>query len=301
MTAAVREAANAKINLFLHITGRRPDGYHTLQSLVVFAALGDTVTAEPSGMLSLSLDGPFGDLLEVSEDNLVLRAALALQDRAYARRGERPGAALLLTKRLPIASGIGGGSADAAATLRALDRLWALALPDDEMLALALSLGADIPVCLGSRTRLMSGIGEGLDDVPALPPVWLVMANPLKGLETRGVFAARDPEATSRSVPIPGVFASAAALAGWLKAETRNDLSAAARSLMPEIGRIEDALRALPGALHAGMSGSGATCFALFAERGAALDGARALRSTEPGWWVEAGEMRDRDDGPAFA
>ncbi len=296
MTAAIREAANAKINLFLHVTGRRPDGYHTLQSLVVFADVGDTVTAEPSGMLSLSLDGPFGDLLEVSEDNLVLRAALTLQDRAFARRGDRPGAALLLTKRLPVASGIGGGSADAAATLRALNRLWGLALPDDEMQALALSLGADVPVCLGSRACVMSGIGETLTDIPTLPPVWVVMANPLRGLETRGVFSVRDPKAVSLLVTLPEKFSSAAALADWLATETRNDLSVAARSILPEISNIENALRALPGALYTGMSGSGATCFALFTERSEALKGARTLRVNAPDWWVEAGAIRNHDE-----
>ena len=291
----MREAANAKINLFLHITGQRPDGYHTLQSLVAFADIGDTVTAEPSAMLSLSLDGPFGDVLEVSADNLVLRAALALQDRSFALRGERPGAALLLTKRLPVASGIGGGSADAAATLRVLNRLWGLHLPDDEMETLALSLGADVPVCLGSRARMMSGIGEDLADIPALPPVWIVMANPLRGLETRGVFAARDQKVISQPLTMPESFATAAALAEWLSAKTRNDLSTAARSILPEIGDIETALRTLPGALYTGMSGSGATCFALFAERGPALDAARTLRTARPKWWVEAGALQNRD------
>ncbi len=243
-------------------------------------------------MLSLSIDGPFGDLLEISEDNLVLRAALALQDLAFARKKSRPGAALLLTKRLPIASGIGGGSADAAATLRALDRLWALNLADREMETLALSLGADVPVCLGSRARMMSGIGENLDNVPALPPIWIVMANPLRGLDTRSVFASRSPKDVSIPLTMPERITSASMLAGWLSAETCNDLSAAAKSILPEIENIESALRALPRALYVGMSGSGATCFALFAERGEALKGAQTLRAAEPQWWVEAGEIR---------
>ena len=284
----VSEPARAKINLFLHVTGRRPDGYHTLRSLVVFADAADTVTAERSEMLSLSLAGPFGDLLDAGGDNLVLRAALALQDRAFARTGRRPGAALLLTKRLPVASGIGGGSADAAASLRALDRLWGLGTPDPEMEALALSLGADVPVCLGSRARMMGGIGDRLEDAPALPPFWLVLANPMRGLETRAVFGARAPTPPSPPVTIPDRFASAADLAGWLARETRNDLADAARSLMPEIGRIETALAALPGALHTGMSGSGATCFALFGDGKTAAEGARTLRASERGWWVEA-------------
>jgi len=284
----VIEPARAKINLFLHVTGMRPDGYHRLQSLVVFADIGDTITAEPSAMLSLSLDGPFGDVLEVSEDNLVLRAALALQDRA----GPRDGAALLLTKRLPVASGIGGGSADAAATLRGLSRLWSLEISDAELEAMALPLGADVPVCIGSRARMMGGIGEVLDEAPALPPVWMVLVNPMRGLETRAVFAARDAAATSRPVSPPPRFDSAQDLAAWLSQETGNDLSAAARSLLPEITRIEAALGAQAGALHVGMSGSGATCYALFATREAAVAGAKALRSAERDWWVEAGPMR---------
>jgi len=285
------EPARAKINLFLHVTGRRADGYHTLQSLVAFADIGDTVTAEPSGMLSLSLDGPFGDLLEVSEDNLVLRAALALQDVAHARTGRRPGAALLLTKRLPLASGIGGGSADAAATLRVLSRLWDLPLSEDERIALALRLGADVPVCLDSRTRMMAGIGDRLTPAPALPPVWIVLANPGRGLETRGMFAARGEAAFTSPMTVPASFASPHDLTDWLARETRNDLEGVARNAMPEIGEMESALCALPGALHAGMSGSGATCFALFADNAAAVEGARTLRDAHGGWWVEAGAL----------
>jgi len=291
MDITVSEPAPAKINLFLHVTGRRADGYHLLQSLVVFAGIGDTVTAERSAMLSLSLAGPFGDVLEVSEDNLVLRAALALQDRVHRRTGARPGAALLLTKRLPVASGIGGGSADAAATLRALARLWALDIPPTELEALALPLGADVPVCIGARARMMGGIGDRLDDIPALPPVWIVLANPMRGIETRSVFAARDAGAVTAPLALPARFASAAELADWLARETRNDLAPAARSILPDIARIEGALGALPGALHAGMSGSGATCFALFATRGAAAEGAQALRAAEPGWWIEAAAL----------
>lgn len=287
----VREPARAKVNLFLHVTGRRADGYHTLQSLAVFADIGDTVTAEPSALLSLSLDGPFGDLLEVSGDNLVLRAAMALQDAARARTGHRPGAALLLTKRLPVASGIGGGSADAAATLRALARLWTLTLEEGEMAALALRLGADVPVCLGARARMMAGIGERLTPAPALPPLWIVLANPGRGLETRGIFAARGQGAFTPPVTIPEGFAAPRDLAGWLARETRNDLEDAATAAMPGIGRVAGALRALPEALHVGMSGSGATCFALFADTAPAVRGARALRDEHPGWWVEAGAL----------
>lgn len=285
---SISEPARAKINLFLHVTGRRADGYHLLHSLVVFADIGDTITAEPSPLLSLSLAGPFGDLLEVSGDNLVLRAAMALQDKT----GTRDGAALLLTKRLPVASGIGGGSADAAATLRALSRLWALS-PDEKALeALALPLGADVPVCIASRARMMGGIGDVLEEAPVLPPAWMVLVNPMRGLETRSVFATRDPGATTPPAAPPPAFADAAALAAWLKHATRNDLAPAARSIMPDIARIEEALASLPGALHGGMSGSGATCYALFSTAREATEAARLLRIKERNWWVEAGAIR---------
>jgi 4-diphosphocytidyl-2-C-methyl-D-erythritol kinase len=283
----VSELARAKINLTLHVTGRRPDGYHLLDSLVVFAETGDTVTAEPSRVLSLSLDGPFGDVLEVSADNLVLRAAIALQDVAKARIGHVPGAALLLTKRLPVASGIGGGSADAAATLRALNRLWVLGLSENDLETIALPLGADVPVCIGSRERMLRGIGDRLDPAPVLPALWMVLVNPMRGLETRAVFAARDPGATSPAPAVPDGFATPQALADWLRTATTNDLASAARSLMPEIEEIETALSDLPDVLHAGMSGSGATCFALLAGRDAAIAAARTLRKDHANWWIE--------------
>ncbi len=284
---AVSELARAKVNLTLHVTGRRADGYHLLDSLVVFAEMGDTVTAEPSAVLSLSLDGPFGDVLEVSADNLVLRAAMAMQDAAKARIGTVPGAALLLTKRLPVASGIGGGSADAAATLRVLNRLWGLNLPDADLERIGLPLGADVPVCLRSTARMMRGIGDRLDPAPALPPVWLLLVNPMRGLETRAVFSARDPGAASPAPAIPDGFDTAQGLADWLRSETTNDLAPAARSLMPEIAEIEAALAALPGALHTGMSGSGATCFALFDGPKPAIEGGKTLRTAHRNWWVE--------------
>ncbi len=283
----VSELARAKVNLTLHVTGRRSDGYHLLDSLVVFVEMGDTVTAEPSQMLSLSIDGPFGDVLETSADNLVLRAAMALQDVAKARMGIVPGAALLLTKRLPVASGIGGGSADAAATLHTLNRLWNLGLTDTDLEAVALPLGADVPVCIASRPRMLRGIGDQLDAAPALPPVWMLLVNPMRGLETRAVFAARDTSATTPAPIMPDDFTTPQALADWLREATTNDLAPAARSLMPEITQIESALAALPGALYAGMSGSGATCFALFADRNAALDAARIMRANHESWWIE--------------
>lgn len=279
--------ARPKINLFLHVTGRRADGYHLLDSLVVFAETGDSVTAEPTSMLSLSIDGPFGDTLEVSENNLVLKAAMALERVAQQQGKPLPGAALLLTKRLPVASGIGGGSADAASTLTLLNDLWSLGLSSENLEQAGVAIGADVPVCIASTSRMMRGIGDVLSPAPAMPTFWLLLVNPMRGVETRAVFSARDPDAFSEAVAMPDAFATAADLAAWLSQETRNDLAEPARRLMPEIAEIEAALAALPGALMARMSGSGATCFAVFAAREEALAASRLLAADHPDWWIE--------------
>lgn len=279
--------ARPKINLFLHITGKRADGYHLLESLAVFAETGDGIAVEPAPMLSLSIDGPFGDTLEVSENNLVLKAAMALETIAGRLGGAVPGAALLLTKRLPVASGIGGGSADAAATLRILDDMWGLALTERELERIGVTIGADVPVCIRSVAQVMRGIGDDLTPAPALPKLWMLLVNPMRGVETKAVFAARDAAQVSPPLEMPQRFGTAGDLAEWLHRETRNDLSDAARGLMPEILEIEAALAALPGALIARMSGSGATCFALFETREQTLEAAAMLRDGHPGWWIE--------------
>lgn len=283
--ASLSLLARPKVNLFLHVTGRRPDGYHTLESLVVFAETGDRVHAEPSAMLSLSLNGPFAMALDGGGDNLVLRAALALQDWAQAQGQDAPGAALHLEKRLPLGSGIGGGSADAAATLLLLRQLWNLEIGDNALAALALSLGADVPVCLESRARMMRGIGEDLSDAPDLPGGWLVLVNPERMVSTPTAFARLD-KVRPAQVRMPEEFSGLAELADWLAKETRNDLEPGARELVPEIGDVLTAL-AQTAPLLARMSGSGATCFGLFAERDAALVAARTLREHHPTWWIE--------------
>lgn len=272
--------AQAKINLTLHVTGQRPDGYHLLDSLVVFAAVGDTVRAEPAEALTLEIVGPQAGALPVTDDNLVLRAARAMG-------GAGRGARLVLEKRLPVASGIGGGSADAAATLTALAALWGAPLPDP---ATVLRLGADVPVCLGARAVRMAGVGEVLAPLAhPLPEGWLVLANPGVSVPTPPVFKAL---ARKDNPPMPELprFGSAAELAAFL-ATQRNDLEAPAISLAPEIARTRQALAALPGCLLARMSGSGATCFGLFADAEAAEAGARSLAAQEPRWWVEAARM----------
>ncbi len=271
--------ARAKVNLCLHVTGRRADGYHLLDSLVVFAETGDRIEAEAASDLSLTVTGPQGAGLSAGEDNLCLRAA-----RSF---GQTQGARLTLHKHLPVASGIGGGSADAAAVLRALSRLWRVALPDAAAL---LRLGADVPVCLAGRPARMRGVGERLDPVAALPPAWLVLVNPGVAVATPEVFRRlerRDHPPLPDTLP---AFADAGALAAFLRAQ-RNDLEAPARQIAPVIGDVIAALAEQPGCLLARMSGSGATCFGLFATEAAAQAAAARLRGRQPGWWIEAAAM----------
>lgn len=278
----MHETAPAKLNLFLQVTGRRADGYHLLDSLVVFADIGDTVDAAPAEALTLALDGPEAATLAAEPDNLVLRAAHALADAA----GVAPQAALRLTKRLPVASGIGGGSADAAAALRALVRLWGLRLPAERMAAIALSLGADVPVCLASTPRRMEGVGEVLSAAPALPEFGLVLANPRIALPTPAVFRALAGH-HSGAAALPAGWEDARAMAADL-ARLANDLEAPAIAICPVVAEVLAALHALPGALLARMSGSGATCFAIMPD---AESAARAAASLPAAWWRWGGGL----------
>ncbi|MFN6979111.1 MAG: 4-(cytidine 5'-diphospho)-2-C-methyl-D-erythritol kinase [Gemmobacter sp.] len=266
--------APAKVNLALHVTGRRSDGYHLLDSLAAFADIGDRVSAVPAPVATLTVTGPEAAGVPTGADNLVLRAAAAF--------GAARGAAITLDKHLPAASGIGGGSADAAAALRVLAALHGAALPGP---AAVLALGADVPLCLAGVTARMGGIGEVLSPCPPLPPVWAVLANPRMSVRTPAVFAAldcRDNPAMSPDLPR---WRDAAALSAWLRG-MRNDLEPPARAVCPAIGGVLAALAALPGALLARMSGSGATCFALFGAPQAAATAAAALAAAHPGWWV---------------
>jgi 4-diphosphocytidyl-2-C-methyl-D-erythritol kinase len=282
---AVAAFAPAKINLYLHVVGRRADGYHLLDSLVAFADIGDDIVAAPAGTLSLAVSGPEAAALTgLGEDNLVLRAARDLA----AHHEIRDGAALHLVKNLPVASGIGGGSSDAAATLRALAVLWDVPL-DAGAMKIAASLGADVPACLAARPVWVGGIGERLDPLPALPPLGIVLANPRRELPTASVFRARQGEFTSDQF-VRATPRSAVGLFGLLR-QCRNDLTEAATSLMPEIATLLARLAALPEAYLSRMSGSGATCFALFSDRAAAERAAKLLAASEPGWWVRAGAL----------
>lgn len=274
-TEPVVEFAPAKINLCLHVTGRRADGYHLLDSLVVFAGVGDHVSVREAAGLTLELAGSEAAGLESTDDNLVLRAARLMEVRD---------AALTLCKELPVASGIGGGSADAAATLRALSRLsgrpWPMA---DKVLA----LGADVPVCLGGRPVRMQGLGEVLTVLPPLPPLWLVLANPRIAVPTPKVFAAlaRRENPALPDLP-PDALRTAASFSSWLGSNTRNDLVAPALALTPELAGVQSALSATPGCLLARMSGSGGTHFGLYPTAAAAETASDLLAAAHPDWWV---------------
>jgi 4-diphosphocytidyl-2-C-methyl-D-erythritol kinase len=284
--------APAKINLYLHIVGRRADGYHLLDSLVAFADIGDRVAAAPATGLSLAIGGPeAGAIAGLGDDNLVMHAARLLAAEAGAKTpGATPcGAALYLDKNLPAASGIGGGSSDAAAALRVLDRLWRPPLDPAALPALALKLGADTPACLAARPVWVGGIGERIAPAVSLPPAGIVLANPRRALPTAEVFAVRRGAfgISGRFDPMPP---DAAGLASVLTAR-RNDLTEAALALVPDIAQVLERLARLPGALIARMSGSGATCFALFADRAAAVEAGAMLSRAEPAWWSAAGAL----------
>ncbi|MDT7951192.1 MAG: 4-(cytidine 5'-diphospho)-2-C-methyl-D-erythritol kinase [Acetobacteraceae bacterium] len=274
------EHARAKVNLFLHVLGRRPDGYHLLDSLAVFPAVADTLCVGEADDLALEITGPFGAALG-GYDNLVLRAARALRDAA----GARVGAALTLDKQLPVASGIGGGSADAAAALRLLDRFWGLGLPAPRLAGIALELGADVPVCLLSTPARMGGIGELIGTAPVLPPCGMVLVNPGVPVATADIFRAREAVYSAPAV-LPARWAHGAEMAADL-ARLTNDLEAPAIRLCPLIGDALTWLRAQPGCRLGRMSGSGATCFGLFETAAEA----EAVSPPPPGWWSWSGAL----------
>ena len=287
---AVAEAAGpgfapAKINLALHVTGQRDDGYHLLDSLVVFAGVGDLLRAEPATDLTLVVEGPFAEGVPRDGRNLVLRAAAMLARRhGLAARGR-----LRLWKALPHAAGIGGGSADAAAALRLLSAAWGVACPapDDPGV---LALGADVPVCLGApRPRRMRGIGEMTDPVPDLPAAALVLVNPRVQVPTPAVFARLSRKDNPALAAIPQGM-DYPAFVGWLGAQ-RNDLGPPAEALAPEVAAALADLRAEAGVDHAVMSGSGATCVGVTASLATAARAAEAIRRRRPGWWAEAARL----------
>ena len=280
MSDAYRLNAPAKVNLYLHVTGRRDDGYHLLDSLIVFTALSDRLELAPASGLKLAVEGAFADNAGALKDNLVLRAARALADAAKIDNGMTT----RLVKNIPAAAGLGGGSADAAAALRGLMRLWNIPVDAVDLPLLALKLGADIPVCLMSESSFVGGVGELIEPAPALPEAGLLLVNPGVALATPSVFAGRrggfsPPGRFSESPP------NVETLAGLLR-ERHNDLGGPAIALAPVIADVLSALEAAPGCHLARVTGSGATCFGLFDDEASAARAADKVR--RDGWWVQA-------------
>lgn len=283
-------AAPAKLNLYLHVLARRADGYHELDSLVVFADLADFVTVSEADKQTLEIEGPFGAALasEPIEGNLVWWAMTSLADRL----GRSANVSIRLRKYLPIASGIGGGSADAGACLRALARLWTLQEDDPVLAEVAATLGADVPVCLVSRPSYFGGIGEQLTPVPPLPPCYGVLVNPGVSVSTPAVFKARLGPFSERGRFV-GTPADARALA-LLLSERRNDLAEPAIKVAPVIAEVLAALAEAPACLLARLSGSGATCFGLFEDGPKASLAAAEIQRARPDWWVRTARLLSR-------
>lgn len=288
------EQARAKVNLTLRVVGRRVDGYHDLESVVAFADCSDTVSFVPDEPLALTVQGPGAQACGALADNLVLRAARRFADEIGALVSGR----FILDKCLPVAAGVGGGSADAAAALRCLARANAIAPDDPRLRAVARAVGADVPVCLSSQACVMSGVGDSLAPL-ALPRLPCVLVNPRVAVATAEVFAALRLKraellvGTTDIVAAPAWPRAGAAIAQWFAVLGKygNDLEAPALKIAPAVGAVLAALRSLDGVRLARMSGSGATCFALFDDDAAAAAAATALRRAEPQWWVHAGAL----------
>ncbi|HSZ74097.1 MAG TPA: 4-(cytidine 5'-diphospho)-2-C-methyl-D-erythritol kinase [Rhizomicrobium sp.] len=279
--------APAKVNLFLHIGSRRDDGYHNLESLAVFARVSDELSFASADELSLEIDGPFASDLHAEKNNLVLRAARALGEYAAMKsKREKTGAHIRLTKNLPVASGIGGGSADAAATLRGLTLLWDLHIDKEMLGSIALLLGADVPVCLLSKPSWMEGVGERVTPIFGIPELPMVLVNPRIAVSTAHIFGALKERTGTGQVPKPKNIRDAKTLANYLRA-TANDLEAPAMEEAPIINDVITALSS-SGALLSRMSGSGATCFGLFENQDDANKAAVTISNAHPNWWITA-------------
>ncbi len=280
----IERRAPAKINLALHVTGRRGDGYHLLDSLVAFADIGDVVRLAPARELSLTIGGPTGAGLTAGADNLVLQAA-----RLILPPGK--GARIMLEKNLPVAAGIGGGSSDAAACLRGLADLHDLPMPPARSI---LMLGADLPVCLMGRAARVQGVGERLTAVAGLPDLPAVLVNPMQGVSTAEVFGRLERPDNAPLAPLP----EAADPRGWLDwlAGQRNDLQGPALAVAPVIGQVLGKIQDTQGCRLARMSGSGATCFGLFGSDAQAQAAADAIAARNPGWWVRKVVLRGAQD-----
>lgn len=288
MAEPMTQAAPAKINLALHVTRRREDGYHDLESLVVFADLADEVEAVPAASDSLIIVGPFAEGLSAGETNLVSRAVAAFRQR-WPDAVKTP-LAMRLTKNLPVAAGIGGGSADAAAALRIMLALSAKAIPLADVQDMAASLGADVPACLVSMPLVARGVGELLAPLPDFPALHVVLVNPMVPLATADVFRRLRAHDNYPLPALPSPLTRPAQLGIWL-AETRNDLQPPAVKLVPIIGEIIAHLAETQGCILARMSGSGATVFGLFGSSGQAHQAAQVMRAANPDHWVAAAPL----------
>lgn len=288
---ALVEKAPAKINLTLHIRARRADGWHDLESLVAFAGVHDILTLDPAPETSLTVSGPTAQAAGPDADNSVLKAARALAARVEGLRGGR----FHLLKRLPAAAGIGGGSSDAAAALRLLARLNAIAPGDPRLMDAAAATGSDVPVCLDPRARMMSGRGEIVGPPLSIAPIFALLVNPGVALATPQVFArvGLEPGESAPWGAHPPIESGAAFDALLPKlCKGRNDMEDAASVLAPVVGHVLAVLSAARGVKLARMSGSGATCFALFETCHAAARAARVIRRDHPGWWVRPTVLR---------
>ncbi|WP_421983551.1 4-(cytidine 5'-diphospho)-2-C-methyl-D-erythritol kinase [Roseibium sp.] len=285
--APAAELARAKVNLALHITGQRADGYHLLESLVVFPQIGDRLSVVTSETLELVVEGPFAhDLQGPTDENLVVKAARLFADAA----GLDPlNLKMTLSKRLPVASGIGGGSSDAATALRLLEDHTGIYLDDDRLKSIALQLGADVPVCLSVQPQLMRGIGGEVSPAPQMPKCGMVLVNPRLGVSTPEVFKALQNRKNPTLPRFPDSFESLSNLTGFLTL-CRNDLQQPAIAICPEIGDILQALTAEDDIVFARMSGSGATVFGL-CETGREMEMERSLRKRRPDWWIASGRL----------
>ncbi len=278
--------APAKINLALHVTGRRADGYHLLDSIAVFADVGDCVEIAPGERLELTVDGRFGSHAPGDPRDLSWRAAAAF----FGHTGLQPGASIKVEKNIPAGAGLGGGSADAAAVLLGLDELFAARIPAKELLAIGLKLGADVPMCLVGRALRAGGVGEEIAPLagwPALPMVLVWPGRPVSTAEAFKALARRD----NPSLTDPPAVRTPAEMAAWL-ATCRNDLEEPAREIAPEIGEVLAGLRTTQGCLLARMSGSGSGCFALYATPGEARAAADAIGRARADWWCVPTEAR---------
>lgn len=277
--------APAKINLFLHVGPLAEDGYHPLCSLMTFADVGDTVSIAAADHPGFEIDGPFAAGLDPDADNLVTRAARALMGRI---RGPQPPTRLVLTKMLPIAAGLGGGSSDAGAALRLVRGALQMSVSDEELLAIAAELGADGAACFTARPMIAEGRGEVLSPAPETPPLDAVLVNPGVPCPTGAVYRAYDAMGIGAAdrPPLPDRFEDAQEAAGFFS-YCRNDLEAPAASLVPEVGEMLELLRGEPETLLARLSGSGATCFALCASHIEAEGLAQRVADLRPEWWVK--------------